>query len=209
MSTAGAGSVVSSTTPNGRLVDSDGKATFALLKWMQGVGSTVNSGFDPQGNYQGPIGLFATIAGRQTLASIIANIGTDGIVQAAGIDFAIPYANKDTDHITDGTGHPLAGGKAAEIALVIAPPLAEPHKWINGFAAGLFTKTQPAFGDISGTAAAAQIPPLSGLNGQITDAQLPSDGISVIITTAKLTTLGATGSMQFSNGILIAQVQAT
>jgi len=34
-------------------------------------------------------------------------------------------------------------------------------------------------------------------------------GLSVIITTAKLTALGADGSMTFVNGILVSQVQAT
>lgn len=34
-------------------------------------------------------------------------------------------------------------------------------------------------------------------------------GISVTITTAKLTTLGANGSMTFTNGVLTAQTQAT
>ena len=36
-----------------------------------------------------------------------------------------------------------------------------------------------------------------------------SSGISVTITTAKLTALGANGSMTFTNGILTAQTQAT
>lgn len=37
----------------------------------------------------------------------------------------------------------------------------------------------------------------------------PSNGITVTITTAKLTTLGSNGSMTFTNGILTSQTQAT
>ena len=38
---------------------------------------------------------------------------------------------------------------------------------------------------------------------------VPTGGLSVTITTAKLTTLGANGSMTFTNGILTASTQAT
>lgn len=70
------------------------------------------------------------------------------------------------------------------------------HQWLKSYDAttGLFTQTQPAFTDIS---------------GQITVAQGPAAGLSVTITTAALTTLGAQGSQTFVNGILTAQVQAT
>jgi len=45
--------------------------------------------------------------------------------------------------------------------------------------------------------------------GSIAGTIIPTGGISVTITTAKLTTLGANGSMTFTNGILTAQTQAT
>jgi hypothetical protein len=176
------GSVVSSTTPNGRLIDSDGKATFPFIKWMQGVGATVNGAFDAAGNYQGPIGAQATINGRATLASIVSRIDTDGVVLASGIDFSRAYINKDTDHIDDGTGSPLAGGKVAFSALVASIPTAgqtirfngtnwlpvfialtqaaAPSRWLNSYnaATGVFTASQPAFSDISGAATSAQLP---------------------------------------------------
>jgi hypothetical protein len=222
--------VVSNTTPNGQLVGGDGKATYAFGKWLQSIGTTVNNGFDSNGNYQGPIGDNATIDGRETLASIVQNISTQGVVQASGIDFAIPYLNKDTDHIADGTGHPLAGGKVAYAALVASTPIAgqtirfdgtdwlpvaiavsKPvtvSQWLNSYdaATGTFTASQPDFTDISGAATAAQIPALSALSGQITISQLPAAGISVTITTFGPTT---NGSMTFVNGLLTAQVQAT
>jgi hypothetical protein len=70
------------------------------------------------------------------------------------------------------------------------------HEWLNSYnaATGAWTAAQPAFTDIS---------------GQITSGQLPSSGLSVTITTAKLTTLGTNGSLTFTAGLLTAQVAAT
>ena len=201
---------VSNFTPNTALVDSNGIATFAFLKWMQNVGGTVNANFDPKGNYQGPIGARATIDGRATLASIVQFLDTGGIMGAAGIDFARAYLNKDTDHIADGSGSPLAGGRAAYTALLASPPAVTPHRWLTGLVGGVFVNSQPGFGDLTGTAVPGQVPPLYALTGQITAGQFPAGGIAATITTAKLTGGGTTGSMTFdATGRLTAQVQAT
>jgi hypothetical protein len=150
--------VVSNTTPSGPLVDKDGRALYPFIKWMQSIGTLVNQGFDPDGKFQGAIGTRATIDGRATLASIVQYISTGGVVQAQGIDFALAYLNKDTDHIADGLGSPLAGGKAAYTALLQSPPTVTPHEWVRGLTGGVFVKSQPAFADISGTIATAQLP---------------------------------------------------
>ena len=70
------------------------------------------------------------------------------------------------------------------------------HEWLNSYTAstGLFTATQPAFTDISGTLASSQ---------------LPAAGISTTITTAKLTGGGTNGSMTFVDGLLTASTPAT
>jgi hypothetical protein len=57
-------------------------------------------------------------------------------------------------------------------------------------------------GTISGVAITSSTIPYSNVTGTPT-------GLSVTITTAKLTTLGANGSMTFTNGILTSQTQAT
>jgi len=57
-------------------------------------------------------------------------------------------------------------------------------------------------GTISGVAITGSTIPYSNVTGTPT-------GLSVTITTAKLTTLGANGSMTFTNGILTSQTQAT
>ena len=174
--------VVSSRTPVGQIINRDGTATFAFLKWMQNIGTTVNLTFDSEGQFQGDIGDQATIDGRETLASIVENISTDGVVQGPGIDFALPYLNKDTDHIADGTGSPLEGGKEAYVALIASAPIAgqtirfngsdwlpvaiavtkgsAAHQWLRSYdeATGTFTASQPAFSDVSGVATKAQLP---------------------------------------------------
>jgi hypothetical protein len=200
---------VSNTTPTGVIVNSDGTATYAFLQWLRNVGQAINLNFDPKGNYQGPIGLRATIGGRATLASIVANIDTNGVVEASGIDFARAYLNKDTDHIADGFGSPLAGGREAYTALVVSPPTVEPHKFVTGLLGGVFVKSQPGFADVSGTADPGQVPNLSALTGQITTGQLPTGGFTGTIITAQLTTLGTQGSATYVNGWLQSQVAAT
>lgn len=205
--------VVSSTTPTGQLIGSDGKATFAFIKWMQSIGTTINTTFDTQGDYQGGIGDQATIVGRKTLATIVQNIDTDGVVLADGINFARNYINKDTDHIADGIGSPLAGGKVAFAALVSSTPTAGQtirfdganwipvaiaesqapvtNRWLNSYneSTGAFTASQPAFSNLSGAATPAQIPALSALSGAVTPAQVPAlSALSGRIATGQLPT---------------------
>lgn len=74
-----------------------------------------------------------------------------------------------------------------------AAPVA--HEWVDSIStAGVPHLSQPSFADFS---------------GNLTTSQLPLAGLSVTITTAKLTVGGANGSQTFTNGILTAQVQAT
>lgn len=103
---------------------------------------------------------------------------------------------------------PLLSNQAAYIAfdgtnfwaiVLPVPPqsIAEvAHEWLDSYdaATGLFTQSQPAFSDVS---------------GQIAEAQLPSAGLTTTITTAALTPTGMQGSMTFTNGILTASTPAT
>lgn len=204
------------------IVDSNGNATFAFTKILQGWSTQLQNGLDELGQLIGQINAATKIAGRtEGIGTTVGNIDSAGTVTALGVDLSRPYLNKTTDHINDGTGSPLAGGIAAHAALtasspvigdylqfngitwvpVMLPPFplniaATPSNWVNSYTAstGTFTKTQPNFTDVA---------------GQIATAQLPASGLSVTITTAKLTVGGANGSMTFTNGILTAQVQAT
>jgi hypothetical protein len=168
--------VVSSITPQIPLIDkSTGMVSFTWIKWFQAVQQIVNNSFDQQGNFDGNLGADATVGNRTApILLILQNIDDTGIVTAQGIDFARSYVNKDTDHINDGDGSPLAGGKVAFGAFVSSAPdegqilvfdgtdwlphakattiSKEPHKWLDSFndASGAFTQSQPALTDISG-----------------------------------------------------------
>src|SRR6185312_15232068 len=92
------------------------------------------------------------------------------------------------------------------------------HEWMDSYdaATGLFTKSQPAYSDISGT---PQIPnTIASVPGEYVTgydattgnfSQSTPAGISATITTAALTGTGTQGSMTFTNGILTAQTPAT
>lgn len=65
--------------------------------------------------------------------------------------------------------------------------------------------------DITGLATVAHTGAYSDLTGKPTLGTMAAQnvGINATITTAKLTTVGTTGSMTFTNGILTSQTQAT
>jgi hypothetical protein len=121
-------------------------------------------------------------------------------------------------------------------ALLVIPASIGPtaHEWISAYnaATGTFTLTQPAYSDISGTptlpatagptahqwvasynagtgAFTLTQPSFADISGTLSTSQLPAAGLGVTIVTAQLTTLGAQGSMTFTNGILTAQTPAT
>ena len=98
------------------------------------------------------------------------------------------------------------------------------HQFLTAYdgASGLLSAAQPDFTDISGIAQVAQggtgtsTPALvAGTNVTITGSwpdqtiNASTTGLSVTITTAQLTPTGTQGSMTFSNGLLVSQVQAT
>ena len=92
------------------------------------------------------------------------------------------------------------------------------HQFLTAYDAvtGVFSAAQPDYSDLTGTPQLANtIAPVAGefLTGYDATtgnfSQATPTGLSVTITTAALTALGTQGSMQFQNGILIAQTPAT
>lgn len=92
------------------------------------------------------------------------------------------------------------------------------HEWLDSYDAstGLFTASQPAYSDISGTPQLANtIAPVTGeyltgydaTTGNFSQSTTP--GIGATIVTAALTPGGTQGSMTFVDGILTAQTPAT
>lgn len=202
--------VVSFTTPNSPLLDPrTGSLTREWIKWFQNVAETVNTGFDPNGNYQGPIGANATIVGRHTLATIVQHLSDAGVIQAAGIDFSVTSPN--FTQIT-GTAAPAQLPTATSAAQgAVKLPVGAPGSTLGSAA---FNNTGDF--DAAGSAATAQAnaeafasDAANLTSGNLDIARMPTSGFSGTITTAKLTGLGANGSMTFMNGILTAQTPAT
>lgn len=215
------------------IADKNGMATWSFIKILQDWDTKLRNSLNSNGQFVGDISPTSLIVGRVAIGNILQYIDDGGVVLGLGIDFSRSYANKDTDHIGDGTGSPLAGGKVAYAALVASVPVAGQtirfdgsdwlpvaisqsrlpmtSEWIKSYDAttGTFTSSQPFFAEIAGIASAAQVPPLSSLSGQIAIGQMPSPSFSGTITTAKLTVSGTNGSMTFANGQLISQVAAT
>jgi hypothetical protein len=191
-------------------------ATWSFIKILQDWDTKLQNGLNSQGQFIGDISPTSLIGGRGEIGNILQNIDDGGIVLAPGIDFSRPYVNKDTDHIDDGAGSPLAGGVAAFTALVASDPnmgqtirydgtdwtvvsIAQAEnpstsQWINGYDAvtGTFSVSQPAFSDLSGAATAAQVPPLSALSGSVTPAQVPAlSALSGAVTAGQVPSLSA------------------
>lgn len=196
--------IVSVTTPNGPLVDvKTGLAVFSFLKWIQNVGQLLNQVFDNQGALSPDSIPFPT-------ANALGGVTTAGPTTSQWIN---EIDGQGVPHLKQPAYSDLAGSlpnpSLTSLGGVNASTV-QPNQFVTAIGtSGAPQTAQPAFADLSGVATPGQIPNLSDLNGQITEAQLPSAGLTVTITTAKLTVAGSEGSMAFTNGILTGQVQAT
>lgn len=208
------------------IVDTNRIATYTFLKLLQDWNSRINN-LGSQGQYNGLIESTATIGGRAgNIGSALANLDQNGVVTANGIDFTRNYLNKTFANI-NGSVAPgqLPQATTATQGAVVLPTGAvsnvlgsaaiQPTSAFDasGAAAAAQTAAQAFAANgsniSSGTVAAARLPALSALSGQITGGQLPASGLSVTIATAKLTSGGTNGSMTFTNGILTAHTDAT
>lgn len=122
---ATAGSPLSQAIIASPLVDpKSGRLTTAGVQWVQTVGRIVGTAFNQQAQLQGPIAPTAVLSVRGVpLATILANISNASVVQAAGIDFTLPYLNKNINNIPDaGPNFPLTGGAEAFEAFIASLP---------------------------------------------------------------------------------------
>lgn len=124
------------------IAEKDGTVTWTWLKKFQEWELKLQNGLNQIGQIIGNIEPTTLIVGRVAIGTILQFIDNSGEVLAGGIDFARAYLNKDTDHIADGTGLPLNGGKVAQAALVATSPTADDQPVYSGAAWGLTKKTQ-------------------------------------------------------------------
>jgi hypothetical protein len=188
---------------------------------LQGWDIKLQNGLNQIGQLIGEINAATKITGRtEGIGTTVGHIDDTGAALAPMVDFSRPYLNKTTDHINDGTGSPLEGGKVAHQALVASTPIAGQALVFNG---ATWDPSHPGFSGLTGTIdPATQMPP-SGVTpgaypaasitvnaeGLVTGATPGTIGINGVIATAKLTVGGANGSMTFTNGILTSQTPAT
>lgn len=208
-------------------VNADRTLTLAALQLFQDWDARLTKGLNLIGQFTGNIAPTATVGARpEPIGTTLTHITATG--QLASLTNVA--ADVDTDHIADGAGSPLAGGKAATAAFV-ASTTGKPmvYHLITGWGPGTVPYAQVSGGPAApGPGSAGPIahqwiasydpgtgvyslsqPAFADISGQITGAQLPASGLSVTIVTAQLTGPGAQGSMTFTGGILTAQTPAT
>jgi hypothetical protein len=168
-------------------------------------GSTINST---------PIGSATPTTGKFTTLEATASLKTDTLT-------GYLYGNGSGSNVSASTTIPSGSITGlGTMATQNANAVAITGGTINGTTIGATTATTGKFTDLQTTGTNT----LGTLNGYLkgttgvvsasstipyTDITGTPTGVSATITTAKLTTLGANGSMTFTNGILTSQTQAT
>lgn len=195
------------------LMDKNGNMDPVWQRWFINVIQRIQAGLDIIGRFTGEIGSTATVEGRAgTLVEAVQHLSTTGQLAATALTGTIAAGQLPAALTTSQGAVVLPLGAPSNVldtaafqpstAFDAAGSAATAQANAEAFAANGSNIS-------SGTVAAARIPALSLLSGQITTSQLPSSGISATITTAKLTAGGTNGSMTFVNGILTASTPAT
>lgn len=204
--------VVSPQTPtNAPMLDSQGNLNWAWLKFFIDLAQAVNNALDILGQFNGVIGAQATVAAHAgTLQATIQNLTATGqlaaahltgVVNAAQLPAALPAA-QGAVQLPAGAPSNVLGSASLQPASAFDPAGAAATAQSN---AETFASAQAAAAQNNAENFARNASNM--VTGTVDTALLA--GLSVTITTAKLTTLGANGSMQFQNGLLIAQTPAT
>lgn len=183
------------------IADKDGMATWSFIKILQDWDTKLRNGLNSIGQITQDIPTATKILGRVAIGTILQFISDGGVVQPNGIVSATDAAQGAVQLPVGSVGNTL--GSAAMRPTTAFDP--------SGAAAAAQSAAETF---ASAAAAAAQgnaesfASNASNLaSGTVAIGLLP--GISVTITTAKLTVGGTNGSMTFTNGILTGQVQAT
>ena len=173
-------------------------AQYLLQQWQ----TQLAAGFDSNGNLISNLEPSVSIVGRSgTIGGILAQITAQGIVQPAGMAAATSHAQGAVVLPAGATSNVLGSASgAAAGSFDPAGAAATAQTNAENYAANAANTAQTNAENFASNA--------SNINsGTLSTTRLP--GITVTITTAKLTTGGANGSQTFTNGLLTAQVQAT
>lgn len=173
-------------------------AQYLLQQWQ----TQLAAGFDSNGDLISNIEPSVLIIGRLgTLGSILQNLTAAGIITPSGMSSATPTEQGAVVMPAGAPSNRL--GSAAIVSASTFDP------------AGAASAAQTAAESFATTAAnnaQANAENFASNASNLTSGNIPTArllGITVTITTAKLTVGGANGSQTFTNGLLTAQVQAT
>ena len=170
---------------------------------LTGAGTTVVTGTYPNFTITSNDAFLGTVTSVSWTGGIVsvATPTTTPAFTIAGTSGGIPYFSSGTAWASSGvlTASRLVLGGGAGAAPTVLGSLGTTTTVLHGNAAGA-----PTFGAVSLTAdVSGTLPIANGGTGTSTA------GVSATIVTAKLTALGADGSMTFTNGLLTAQTPAT
>jgi len=170
---------------------------------LTGAGTTVVTGTYPNFTITSNDAFVGTVTSVSWTGGIVsvATPTTTPAFTVAGTSGGIPYFSSGTAWASSGvlTASRIVLGGGAGAAPTVLGSLGTTTTVLHGNAAGA-----PTFGAVSLTADVSGILPIAnGGTGTSTA------GVSATIVTAKLTALGADGSMTFTNGLLTAQTPAT
>ena len=213
---ATSGPVLSSTIIQTPIVDpKTGRLTAPAQQWFMNTGRIINEAFDQQTQFKGQIGSTAILAGRSAgLTDMLQNISDTGNVAAdaiAGPGTVNPAVLPPATTAAHGTIQLPPG---ASTSILGTAALQNVAAFDAAGSAAAAQAAAEAASDPVGSAATAQANAeafssnASNLtSGTVANARL--GGLSITITTAKLTVGGTNGSMTFTNGVLTSQVAAT
>jgi len=170
---------------------------------LTGAGTTVVTGTYPNFTITSNDAFVGTVTSVSWTGGIVsvATPTTTPAFTIAGTSGGIPYFSSGTAWASSGvlTASRIVLGGGAGAAPTVLGSLGTTTTVLHGNAAGA-----PTFGAVSLTADVSGILPIAnGGTGTSTA------GVTATIVTAKLTALGADGSMTFTNGLLTAQTPAT
>ena len=170
---------------------------------LTGAGTTVVTGTYPNFTITSNDAFVGTVTSVSWTGGIVsvATPTTTPAFTVAGTSGGIPYFSSGTAWASSGvlTASRIVLGGGVGAAPTVLGSLGTTTTVLHGNAAGA-----PTFGAVSLTAdVSGTLPIANGGTGTSTA------GVSATIVTAKLTALGADGSMTFTNGLLTAQTPAT
>jgi len=179
-------------------VDDNGYATWEFLKFAQGLAQAVNNALNILGQFDGVIGPDATVAGHVgTLKDNIQNLSASGLLAATALTGIVqPAQLPAADPITQGAVVLPAGAPSNVLDSAAFQPA-------SAFDPAGAAAAAQAASDPAGSAGAAET-----ASKAYTDSKF-APGISGTVPLAKITGLGADGSLTFANGLITAKVDPT